>query len=86
MEARNLKASVGYACDPYCVIEVEDKFNQTAYKPSSTNPIWKETFQFNIARGSNQAIKFTVKDYDMFSADDVIGVVQLWLNSKMLFD
>ena len=66
VEARGLKAlDFDNTSDPYCIIEVEDKFNQTAYIPKTLNPIWKETFQFPILRGNDSIIKVTVKDYDV---------------------
>ena len=45
VEARNLVSKdLDGTSDPYCQINVDNKWNQTAYCPNTLNPIWKETF------------------------------------------
>ena len=45
VEARNLAPlDLDGTSDPYVVLMLEDKINQTSYVPNTVNPIWKETF------------------------------------------
>ena len=48
------------------------------------NPIWKETFQFPIIKGSDGILKVIVKDHDPVGYDDIQGVVHIRLNSHAL--
>lgn len=83
VEGRDLKAlDFNGASDPYCMLQVEDQFEQTKVQKNTLNPIWDETFHFKIERG-NEVLKITVMDKDWdedrddFEGQCAIGVDQL---------
>ena len=83
VEGRDLKAlDFNGASDPYCILQVEEQFEQTKCQKNTLNPIWDETFHFKIERG-NEVLKITVMDKDWdedkddFEGQWAIGVDQL---------
>lgn len=60
--------------DPYCIVEMGNQTQKTLSKPKTLNPVWNETFKFNV-KSLKEKIKITVFDSDLVGDDDVEGVV-----------
>ncbi|KAI9499620.1 C2 domain-containing protein [Zychaea mexicana] len=60
--------------DPYVELWLDDDYKQRSSEVSnSNNPVWNETFTFNIAEGdSDKKLHLKIMDKDLFS-DDKIG-------------
>jgi Ca2+-dependent lipid-binding protein len=79
VEARNLlPMDMEGTSDPYVVLEVENQRIQTSYKKSDLNPVWNESFTFDIEHGQD-TLKIVVFDKDTFGQDDFEGECEVSL-------
>lgn len=63
--------------DPYVVIKYNSKEVKTAVKDGAgKHPVWNETFHFDV-HSLDDHIQLKVMDKDTFTADDMIGSVDL---------
>jgi len=62
--------------DIYVLIECANQTAQTKHLENNQNPIWDESFQFDIYTGKEE-IKVSVLDRNMMKQDIVIGVLYL---------
>lgn len=86
IEGRNLRAvDIGGTSDPYTTLKLQksNAYAQTAYKPSTLNPIWKETVHFKYS-DKNDVLEVRVLDRDAVGKDEIIGVVFIRFNSLYL--
>lgn len=52
VEARDLKPmDMDGTSDPYVILQIEDQRIETNYKKSTLNPVWNESFTFEIVHG-----------------------------------
>lgn len=73
VEARNLiPMDMEGTSDPYVILEIEQQRIQTSYKKSDLNPVWNESFTFDIEHGQ-EPLKLVVYDKDTFGQDDYEG-------------
>jgi Ca2+-dependent lipid-binding protein len=73
VEARDLKAmDMDGTSDPYVVLQIEDQKIETNYKKGTLNPVWNESFTFDIVHG-NEPLKIAIMDKDTFGNDDFEG-------------
>lgn len=61
--------------DPYVILEVEGQRHKTSVVEGSLEPIWGDTFVFDVAPGVILNIK--LMDEDAFSSDELIGANSL---------
>eukprot|EP01121_Diplochlamys_sp_Union-15-3_P022125 TRINITY_DN9325_c0_g1_i4.p1 TRINITY_DN9325_c0_g1~~TRINITY_DN9325_c0_g1_i4.p1 ORF type:complete len:266 (-),score=43.34 TRINITY_DN9325_c0_g1_i4:34-792(-) len=70
----------GYS-DPYCEVSVNHQFRQKTRKVKRTlNPQWHQSFDLPVHNPHTDILHFTVKDWDRFSRDDIIGSASMVLN------
>ena len=69
--------------DPYVILEIEDQRIETSFKKSTLNPVWNESFTFEISHGS-MPLMIEVMDKDTFGEDDSEGICRLKLNEELL--
>lgn len=60
--------------DLYVLIECANQTAQTKHIENNQNPIWDESFQFDIYSGKEE-IKVSIMDKNMMTQDTVIGVL-----------
>lgn len=79
VEARNLAVAdiMTGTSDPYVVLSYLGQVSKTTIKKTNLNPIWKESFEFDVARGGKSVLEVTVYDYDALSKDDIVGIVDI---------
>mmetsp|Transcript_20738 Transcript_20738/g.43406 ORF Transcript_20738/g.43406 Transcript_20738/m.43406 type:complete len:133 (-) Transcript_20738:2356-2754(-) len=77
--------------DPYVRIELEqdnvfrDKdygFQNSSTKQGELNPVWDETFNFNIPTLDNMVLTLKVMDSDVGSRDDKVGKCKIKLEHE----
>lgn len=66
----------GGSCDAYCRITVEDKSKRTRIVRQSLDPIFDETWSFQLRKLSSH-VRIEVFDNDTFAQDEMIGWVTL---------
>ena len=80
VEARDLKPmDMDGTSDPYVVLQIEDQRIETNYKKSTLQPVWNESFTFEITHG-REPLQIVVMDKDTFGNDDLEGICQFPLN------
>ena len=80
VEARDLKPmDPDGTSDPYAILEIEGNRSETKYVSSTTNPVWNESFQFDIER-ANEPLHIVVMDKDVFGTDDFEGECRISLD------
>lgn len=81
LEAQNLKPtdSDGSA-DPYALLHCEGQRIETRYHLNTLNPIWQETFTFQIRTGTDP-LKVMVMDHDDVGSDNCVGEVSIDLGN-----
>lgn len=90
LEAQNLPAmDIGGSSDPYVKVYLlpdTRKYEKTQVHKKTLNPIFNETFEFNIGYTDlmGRTIVFTVYDYDRFSRHDLIGHISIPVESMDL--
>ena len=72
IEAKNLKAADGDKSDPYCVLKVADNEKKTKVIDCTLNPIWNQTFYFDIKSYSTNELLIKIFDKDKLSKDDLL--------------
>ncbi len=73
VEARDLKPmTINGTADPYIVIQVEGQKIESNFKKSTLNPVWNESYTFEIRNG-NEKMKLIVMDKDTFGNDEFQG-------------
>mgnify|MGYP000926628667 CR=1 FL=1 len=81
IEARDLKPmDFDGVSDPYVILECAGQTCQTKYHKSTLNPIWEESFTFDIFKG-DEILKVLVMDKDAIKSDDFEGQCFIPLNS-----
>jgi Ca2+-dependent lipid-binding protein len=84
VEARDLRPmDMDGTSDPYVILEIEDQRIETSFKKSTLNPVWNESFTFEISHGS-MPLMIEVMDKDTFGEDDSEGICRLKLNEELL--
>ena len=79
VEARNLlPMDMEGTSDPYVIMTIEGQRIQTSVKSSDLNPVWNESFTFDIDTG-REPLQIEVMDKDTFGADDFEGECQISL-------
>ena len=74
VEARDLKPlDMDGTSDPYVILQIEDQRIETTFKKSTLNPVWNESFTFEIHHGRDPLF-IEVMDKDTFGEDDSEGV------------
>lgn len=74
VEARDLKPmDMDGTSDPYVVLQIEDQRIETNYKKSTLNPVWNESFTFEIVHGS-EPLQIVAMDKDFYGKDDFEGM------------
>lgn len=80
VEARDLKPmDMDGTSDPYVILQIEGQRIETNYKKSTLQPVWNESFTFEITHG-REPIQIVVMDKDTFGNDDLEGMCQFSLN------
>ena len=73
IEARDLKPmDFEGISDPYVILESAGQTVQTKYQKSTLNPIWEESFTFDIFKG-DEILKVVVMDKDVIKSEDFEG-------------
>lgn len=62
--------------DLYVLIECANQTAQTKHIKDTQNPIWDESFQFDIYSGKEE-IKVSVMDKNMMTQDSILGVLYI---------
>lgn len=75
------------ASDPYCVLECSGSKQRFESKVQvhTQNPVWNEEFYFNTTTKA-PILTVTVKDKDVLSGDDVLGVAKINLHGLISRD
>jgi len=69
--------------DAYVEISFGEVSKKTEVRKKTLNPIWNEDFRVEVANDAQLqdcAVEFRVYDYDIVSANDIIGIVYFDLN------
>lgn len=66
--------------DLYVLVECAGQTSQTKHLEGVLNPIWDETFQFEIYNGKEE-IKISIMDKKLMKQDTIVGVLYLPLIS-----
>jgi RAS protein activator-like 1 len=86
VEARDLiPMDVDGTSDPYVILRIEDQQIETTFKKSTLNPVWNESFTFEISQGTLPLL-IEVMDKDTFGEDDCEGVHQVYLTEEQILD
>jgi Ca2+-dependent lipid-binding protein len=76
VEARDLRPmDMDGTSDPYVILQVEDQRIETNFKKSTLNPVWNESFTFEISHG-REPLQIVVMDKDTFGKDDLEGMCE----------
>ena len=74
VEARDLRPmDMDGTSDPYVIVQIENQRSETTFKKSTLQPVWNESFTFEITHGS-EPLFIEVMDKDAFGADDSEGI------------
>merc|ERR1712205_60291 len=74
-----LAADFNGKSDPYVVITFGGQIKKTTIKYRTLNPVWNETVHFDevtVQQARERQLKLEVMDYDTFTSDDSLGVIQ----------
>ncbi len=73
VEARDLRPlDYDQTSDPYVVLTIEGQRITSNYKKGTVNPVWNESFTFDIDHG-REKLKVEVFDKDTFGSDEFEG-------------
>ena len=76
VEARDLKPmDMDGTSDPYVILQIEDQRIETNFKKSTLQPVWNESFTFEIVHG-REPLQIVVMDKDTFGKDDLEGMCE----------
>lgn len=80
VEARDLKPlDMDGTSDPYVIVQIENQRIETSFKKGTLNPVWNESFTFDIHHGRDKLF-IEVMDKDTFGEDDSEGICTLSLD------
>jgi len=78
IEGKHLLAlDSGGTSDPYCIVAVGEQSLKTRTIKKTLNPVWGETFPFQIDKDVPKIISLTCMDWDKLSEDDLIGIATI---------
>jgi Ca2+-binding EF-hand superfamily protein len=81
VKAQNLlPMDIGGKSDPYVILNCESQQIETRYISNDLNPVWEETFTFQIEKGTDD-LSVTVMDHDTLGRHDFEGQVFIPLQS-----
>lgn len=81
IEARSVKVSdYDSQSDLYVLIECANQSAQTKHLEGMQNPVWDETFQFEIYNGKEE-IKVCIMDKKLMKQDTIVGVLYIPLST-----
>lgn len=81
IEARSIRMlDYNAQADLYVLVECANQTGQTKHIEGRPNPIWDETFQFEIHNGKEE-IKVSVLDRNMMKQDTIVGLLYIPLES-----
>ncbi|KAF0699631.1 Aste57867_9814 [Aphanomyces stellatus] len=67
--------------DPYCVVQVGNRvFNTAVNQNGGTNPVWQNTFLFNVYDPQTEELDIVIKDQGWIS-DSHIGTARIPINA-----
>ena len=72
VEASNLVKTDADSSDPYCVLKIAGIEKKTKVIDCTVNPIWNQTFYFDIPSYSTNELLIKVFDKDKLSKDDLL--------------
>ena len=78
VEARDLASmdSNGKS-DPYAVLHCGSVRCRTRWLPKTLDPLWNETFRFEVVTGPASSLQVDIFDRDVFTNDDFMGTLRL---------
>ncbi|XP_057763871.1 ADP-ribosylation factor GTPase-activating protein AGD12 [Salvia miltiorrhiza] len=82
LKGTNLAVRDMLSSDPYVVLKLGKQRVQTAVVKSNLNPVWNEELMLSVPQEYGP-IKLEVYDYDTFSADDIMGEVEIDIQSMI---
>lgn len=86
VEARDLlPMDMDGTSDPYVILRMEDQQSETGVRKSTLNPVWNESFTFEISQGT-MPLQIEVMDHDTFGEHDSEGVSQLYMTEDSILD
>eukprot|EP00359_Climacostomum_virens_P007038 CAMPEP_0204903122 /NCGR_PEP_ID=MMETSP1397-20131031/4060_1 /ASSEMBLY_ACC=CAM_ASM_000891 /TAXON_ID=49980 /ORGANISM="Climacostomum Climacostomum virens, Strain Stock W-24" /LENGTH=470 /DNA_ID=CAMNT_0052071707 /DNA_START=905 /DNA_END=2314 /DNA_ORIENTATION=- len=75
VKAQNLlPMDIGGTSDPYVILSCENQQIETRYISNDLNPVWEETFTFQVQKG-NEDLQVIVMDHDTLGRHDFEGQV-----------
>jgi hypothetical protein len=81
IKAQNLlPMDIGGKSDPYVILSCENQQIETRYISNDLNPVWDETFTFQIQKGTED-LSVIVMDHDVIGRHDFEGQVEIPLQS-----
>jgi Ca2+-binding EF-hand superfamily protein len=81
VKAQNLlPMDIGGKSDPYVILSCENQQIETRYISNDLNPVWEETFTFQIQKGTED-LSVIVMDHDTLGRHDFEGQVLIPLQS-----
>ena len=72
VEAKNLKIGDFNSSDPYCIIKIAGVEKRTRVIDSNLNPVWNQTFYFDVTSYSTNELSFKIYDKDKLKKDDLL--------------
>jgi len=79
VEARDLAPmDMNGSSDPYVRLMIEEQIIETNFKKNTLNPVWNESFTFDITTG-NEPLRIVIMDKDTFGNDDFEGQCEVSL-------
>jgi hypothetical protein len=79
--ARNLpKKSLGRSPDPIVEMSIGGSRQKSNYKSSTVNPVWNETFMFNINNPQTDSLFIQLFDYETIGDNILMGNVSIRVN------
>ncbi|XP_071719793.1 ADP-ribosylation factor GTPase-activating protein AGD12-like [Rutidosis leptorrhynchoides] len=76
IKGTNLAVRDMLSSDPYVVLTLGHQKAQTTVRNSNLNPVWNEELMLSVPQ-NYKPVKLQVFDHDTFSADDIMGEVEI---------
>lgn len=76
VKGTNLAVRDMLSSDPYVVLTLGQQKAQTKVQNSNLNPVWNEELMLSVPE-NYKPVKLQVFDHDTFSADDIMGEVEI---------
>lgn len=76
VKGKNLAVRDMLSSDPYVVLTLGHQKAQTTVRNSNLNPVWNEELMLSVPQ-NYKPVKLQVFDHDTFSADDIMGEVEI---------